>query len=114
MGSEPADAAPTPSRRAPSPAAEGRRFIGLTKQVLSAHTQKEEQEYVDRFRHRIHQSPYSSYLQLDNSSVAHSHHPGTYLLNIRLLLNIKDTSAPSMKLILQPVSISPQATTCIQ
>lgn len=79
MGSEPADAAPTPSRRAPSPAAEGRRFIGLTKQVLSAHTQKEEQEYVDRFRHRIHQSPYSSYLQLDNSSVAHSHHPGDYV-----------------------------------
>uniref|UniRef100_A0A8C4HSJ0 PAS domain-containing protein n=1 Tax=Dicentrarchus labrax TaxID=13489 RepID=A0A8C4HSJ0_DICLA len=76
MGSEPADAAPTPVRPAPSPAAEERRFIGLTKEVLSAHTQKEEQEYVDRFRHRILQSPYSSYLQLDNSSMAHSHHPG--------------------------------------
>uniref|UniRef100_A0A8C4NTU5 PAS domain-containing protein n=1 Tax=Dicentrarchus labrax TaxID=13489 RepID=A0A8C4NTU5_DICLA len=79
MGSEPADAAPTPVRPAPSPAAEERRFIGLTKEVLSAHTQKEEQEYVDRFRHRILQSPYSSYLQLDNSSMAHSHHPGMYL-----------------------------------
>uniref|UniRef100_A0A8D3DXR6 PAS domain-containing protein n=1 Tax=Scophthalmus maximus TaxID=52904 RepID=A0A8D3DXR6_SCOMX len=40
-----------------------RRFLGLTKEVLSAHTQKEEQEYVDRFRNRICQSPYSSYLQ---------------------------------------------------
>ncbi|XP_070759152.1 period circadian protein homolog 3 [Enoplosus armatus] len=79
MGSEPADAAPTPVRPAPSPATEERRFIGLTKEVLSAHTQKEEQEYVDRFRHRILQSPYSSYLQLDNSSMAHSHHPGDYL-----------------------------------
>lgn len=76
MGSEPADAAPAPIRPAPSPATEERRFVGLTKEVLSAHTQKEEQEYVDRFRHRILQSPYSSYLQLDNSSMAHSHHPG--------------------------------------
>lgn len=76
MGSEPADA--TQTRPAPSPATEERRFVGLTKEVLSAHTQKEEQEYVDRFRHRILQSPYSSYLQLDNSSMAHSHHPGMY------------------------------------
>ncbi|XP_028262944.1 period circadian protein homolog 3 isoform X3 [Parambassis ranga] len=79
MGSEPADATPAPARPAPSPATEERRFVGLTKEVLSAHTQKEEQEYVDRFRHRILQSPYSSYLQLDNSSMAHSHHPGDYL-----------------------------------
>ncbi|XP_029946616.1 period circadian protein homolog 3 isoform X1 [Salarias fasciatus] len=79
MGSEPADAAPASVRPAPSPAAEERRFIGLTKEVLSAHTQKEEQEYVDRFRNRILQSPYSSYLQLDNSSMAHSHQPGEYL-----------------------------------
>lgn len=76
MGSEPTDAAPPPVRPAPSPAPEERRFVGLTKEVLSAHTQKEEQEYVDRFRHRIHQSPYSSYLQLDNSSMAPSHHRG--------------------------------------
>uniref|UniRef100_A0A8C5GAN4 PAS domain-containing protein n=1 Tax=Gouania willdenowi TaxID=441366 RepID=A0A8C5GAN4_GOUWI len=75
MGSEPTDAAPTLVRPTPSPAPEELRFIGLTKEVLSAHTQKEEQEYVDRFRHRILQSPYSSYLQLDNSSMAHSHHP---------------------------------------
>lgn len=78
MGSEPADAAPAPTRPTLSPPTEERRFIGLTKEVLSAHTQKEEQEYVDRFRHRILQSPYSSYLQLDNSSMAHSHHPGDY------------------------------------
>nr|XP_020489986.1 period circadian protein homolog 3-like isoform X1 [Labrus bergylta] len=79
MGSEPADAAPTPVRLTPSLATEEPRFVGLTKEVLSAHTQKEEQEYVDRFRNRILQSPYSSYLQLDNSSKAHSHHPGDYL-----------------------------------
>lgn len=76
MGSEPADAAATPVRPAPSPAAEERRFLGLTKEVLSAHTQKEEQDYVDRFRHRILQSPYSAYLQGDNSSMAQSHQPG--------------------------------------
>ncbi|KAM4613558.1 period circadian protein homolog 3 isoform 2-T2 [Polymixia lowei] len=80
MGSEPTDGAPTPARPAPSPApspaAEELRLVGLTKEVLSAHTQKEEHEYVDRFRHRILQSPYSSYLQQDNSSMAHSHHPG--------------------------------------
>ncbi|XP_055016870.1 period circadian protein homolog 3 isoform X2 [Boleophthalmus pectinirostris] len=79
MGSEPTETAPPPTRPAPSTATEERRFVGLTKEVLSAHTQKEEQEYVDRFKHRILQSPYSSYLQLDNSSMAHSHHPGDYL-----------------------------------
>lgn len=76
MGSEPADVAVASVRPAPIPATEERRFIDLTKEVLSAHTQKEEQEYVDRFRHRILQSPYSSYLQLENSSMAHSYHPG--------------------------------------
>ncbi|XP_061687859.1 period circadian protein homolog 3 isoform X3 [Syngnathoides biaculeatus] len=78
MGSEPTDPAPAPLRPAPSPATEERRFVGLTKEVLSAHTQKEEQEYVDRFRNRILQSPYSFYLQLDNSSMAHSQHRGEY------------------------------------
>ncbi|KAK2862320.1 hypothetical protein Q5P01_001853 [Channa striata] len=79
MGSEPADATPAPVRPAPSPATEELRFVGLTKEVLSAHTQKEEQEYVDRFRHRILQSPYSSYLHLDNSSMAYSHQPGDHV-----------------------------------
>ncbi|XP_073682418.1 period circadian protein homolog 3 isoform X2 [Garra rufa] len=77
MGSEPTDSAPTPARPAPSnssAAQEELLVVGLTKEVLSAHTQKEEQQFVDRFRHRILQSPYSSYLQQDNSSMAHSHH----------------------------------------
>ncbi|KAM9800674.1 period circadian protein homolog 3 isoform 1-T1 [Syngnathus typhle] len=78
MGSEPTDAAPAPVRPTPSLATEEPRFVGLTKEVLSAHTQKEEQEYVDRFRNRILQSPYSFYLQLDNSSMAHSQHRGEY------------------------------------
>lgn len=51
-------------------------MVGLTKEVLSAHTQKEEQEYVDRFKHRILESPYSSYLQQDNDCMAHSNHRG--------------------------------------
>lgn len=78
MGSKPAD--PTPARAAPSPtpssSAEELQLVGLTKEVLSAHTQKEEQEYVDRFRHRILHSPSSSYLHQDNRSGGHSHHPG--------------------------------------
>ncbi|XP_040285863.1 period circadian protein homolog 3 isoform X2 [Bufo bufo] len=50
--------------------------VGLTKEVLSAHTQKEEQNYVDRFRQRILQSPYSSYLQQDSQSKVCSHEHG--------------------------------------
>ncbi|KAM4651617.1 period circadian protein homolog 3 isoform 2-T2 [Discoglossus pictus] len=50
--------------------------VGLTKEVLSAHTQKEEQNYVDRFRQRILQSPYSSYLQQDSRSKVCSHEQG--------------------------------------
>uniref|UniRef100_A0A8C4RYP6 Period circadian clock 3 n=1 Tax=Erpetoichthys calabaricus TaxID=27687 RepID=A0A8C4RYP6_ERPCA len=53
------------------------RKVGLTKEVLSAHTQKEEQDYVDRFRHHIMLSPYSSYLQRGDSSRAGSQHPGS-------------------------------------
>ncbi|XP_067288190.1 period circadian protein homolog 3 isoform X2 [Pseudorasbora parva] len=79
MGSEPADSAPTPARPAPNTSSSDQEellLVGLTKEMLSAHTQKEEQQFVDRFRHRILQSPYSSYLQQDNSSMAHSHHRG--------------------------------------
>ncbi|CAI9555738.1 unnamed protein product [Staurois parvus] len=50
--------------------------VGLTKEVLSAHTQKEEQNYVDQFRQRLLQSPYSSYLQEDSHSKACSHEQG--------------------------------------
>uniref|UniRef100_A0A673MAA0 Period circadian protein homolog 2-like n=1 Tax=Sinocyclocheilus rhinocerous TaxID=307959 RepID=A0A673MAA0_9TELE len=77
MGSEPTDSAPTPARPAPSTSSAAQEellVVGLTKEVLSAHTQKEEQQFVDRFQHRVLQSPYSSYLQQDNSSMAHSHH----------------------------------------
>lgn len=83
MCSEPADPAATPVRPNLSPALEERRLVGLTKEVLSAHTQKEEQEYVDRFRHRILQSPYSSYLQQENGSMAHSYQPGTCALLLK-------------------------------
>ncbi|XP_069039905.1 period circadian protein homolog 3 isoform X2 [Lepisosteus oculatus] len=77
MGSEQAD----PPRVALCSAAAPEEFrkVGLTKEVLSAHTQKEEQDYVDRFQHRILQSPYSSYLQQDSSSKAPSHHHGDYV-----------------------------------
>uniref|UniRef100_A0A8C9AY47 Period circadian-like C-terminal domain-containing protein n=1 Tax=Prolemur simus TaxID=1328070 RepID=A0A8C9AY47_PROSS len=44
--------------------------VGLTKAVLSAHTQKEEQNYVDKFREKILSSPYSSYLQQESRSKA--------------------------------------------
>ncbi|XP_053431026.1 period circadian protein homolog 3 isoform X3 [Nycticebus coucang] len=51
--------------------------IGLTKAVLSAHTQKEEQNYVDKFRERILSSPYSSYLQQESRNKAkYSYVPG--------------------------------------
>ncbi|KAI4904845.1 hypothetical protein NFI96_018230 [Prochilodus magdalenae] len=70
-GSEPADPTPAPAPARPTPSSssasqEEFHMVGLTKEVLSAHTQKEELEYVDRFRHRILESPYSSYLQQDN------------------------------------------------
>ncbi|XP_038190060.1 period circadian protein homolog 3 isoform X3 [Arvicola amphibius] len=42
--------------------------VGLTTAVLSAHTQKEEQSYVDGFRERILTSPYSCYLQKKSKS----------------------------------------------
>ncbi|XP_045402193.1 period circadian protein homolog 3 isoform X1 [Lemur catta] len=46
------------------------RSVGLTKAVLSAHTQKEEQNYVDKFREKILSSPYSSYLQQESRNKA--------------------------------------------
>ncbi|XP_052573355.1 period circadian protein homolog 3 isoform X3 [Peromyscus californicus insignis] len=51
-------------RTQPSPlTAEEFKHVGLTAAVLSAHTQKEEQNYVDSFREKILTSPYSCYLQ---------------------------------------------------
>ncbi|XP_043779029.1 period circadian protein homolog 3 isoform X3 [Cervus elaphus] len=55
----------------PAPlAAEAFRHSGLTKAVLSAHTQKEEQSHVDKFREKILSSPYNSYLQQESRSKA--------------------------------------------
>ncbi|XP_028613648.1 period circadian protein homolog 3 [Grammomys surdaster] len=48
----------------------GFKHVGLTAAVLSAHTQKEEQSYVDRFREKILTSPYSCYLQHESRSRA--------------------------------------------
>ncbi|XP_032849100.2 period circadian protein homolog 3 isoform X2 [Tyto alba] len=42
--------------------------VGLTKETLSAHTQKEEQNYVDKFRQRILLSPFRAYLQQGSRS----------------------------------------------
>uniref|UniRef100_G3SLZ8 Period circadian regulator 3 n=1 Tax=Loxodonta africana TaxID=9785 RepID=G3SLZ8_LOXAF len=53
---------------------EGFKHVGLTKAVLSAHTQKEEQNYVDKFREKILSSPYSSYLQQESTSKAKCSH----------------------------------------
>ncbi|CAO2590107.1 Period circadian protein homolog 3 [Lemmus lemmus] len=62
---------PWPLRTQPSPlTAEEVEHVGLTTAVLSAHTQKEEQSYVDRFRERILTSPYSCYLQKKSKSNA--------------------------------------------
>lgn len=49
-------------------AAGGFKHVGLTAAVLSAHTQKEEQNYVDRFREKILTSPYGCYLQQESRS----------------------------------------------
>ncbi|XP_073652772.1 period circadian protein homolog 3 isoform X11 [Tursiops truncatus] len=49
-------------------ASEQFKHTGLTKAVLSAHTQKEEPSYVDQFRDRILSSPYGSYLQQESRS----------------------------------------------
>ncbi|KFP52297.1 Period circadian protein 3, partial [Cathartes aura] len=42
--------------------------VGLTKETLSAHTQKEEQNYVDKFRQRILLSPFRTYFQQGSRS----------------------------------------------
>nr|XP_045005245.1 period circadian protein homolog 3 isoform X2 [Jaculus jaculus] len=50
--------------------AEEFKHVGLTAAVLSAHTQKEEKNYVDSFREKILASPYSSYLQQEGRNKA--------------------------------------------
>ncbi|XP_052034209.1 period circadian protein homolog 3 [Apodemus sylvaticus] len=44
----------------------GFKHVGLTAAALSAHTQKEERNYVDRFREKILTSPYGCYLQQES------------------------------------------------
>ncbi|XP_073759502.1 period circadian protein homolog 3 isoform X1 [Callorhinus ursinus] len=46
------------------------KHIGLTKAVPSAHTQKEEQNYIDKFREEILSSPYRSCLQQESRNKA--------------------------------------------
>lgn len=70
-----------PSAHPAPPMADEFRHVGLTKAVLSAHTQKEEQNYVDKFREKILASPYSAYLQQDSRSKAKpSYGQGSYRL----------------------------------
>ncbi|XP_061115209.1 period circadian protein homolog 3-like isoform X2 [Conger conger] len=74
MSSEPAAPAPPPAPAArPQPSARS-----LTKELLSAHTQREEQEYVGRLRHRILRSPYRGYLQHHGSSPGQSQQHGNH------------------------------------
>ncbi|XP_047580701.1 period circadian protein homolog 3 isoform X4 [Lutra lutra] len=54
---------------APLPSEEFK-HIGLTKAVVSVHTQKKEQNYVDKFREKILSSPYRSCLQNESRSKA--------------------------------------------
>ncbi|XP_010213375.1 PREDICTED: period circadian protein homolog 3 [Tinamus guttatus] len=53
--------------------------VGLTKETLSAHTQKEEQDYVDKFRQKILLSPFRTYLQQGSrSNNGHSYGQGDF------------------------------------
>ncbi|XP_077007540.1 period circadian protein homolog 3 isoform X4 [Tamandua tetradactyla] len=63
--------------RAAAPTSEEFRQVGLTQAVLSAHTQKEEKNYVDKFREKILSSPYSFYVQQESRREAkHSYGQG--------------------------------------
>ncbi|KAM4806486.1 period circadian protein homolog 3 isoform X2 [Urocitellus parryii] len=72
---EPEDAAlgcePWTLNTQPAPfTAEEFKHVGLTTASLSAHTQREEQDYVDRFRKKILSLPYSCCLHRESSSKA--------------------------------------------
>lgn len=60
----------TVSKHPAPPTSEELKHVGLTKAVLSAHTRKEEQNYVGKFREKMLSSPYSSYLQQGSRSKA--------------------------------------------
>ncbi|NXX83385.1 PER3 protein, partial [Urocolius indicus] len=59
---------PPPSAQSLTVVSEDLKPVGLTKETLSAHTEKEEQNYVDKFRQRILLSPFRTYLQQDGRS----------------------------------------------
>ncbi|XP_048374445.1 period circadian protein homolog 3 isoform X2 [Sphaerodactylus townsendi] len=69
---------PPPS--APAAAPEEIRLVGLTKKVLSAHTQKEEQNYMDQFRQKVLLPHYRSYFQQGQvgSNCTGSHNQGDF------------------------------------
>ncbi|XP_058408788.1 period circadian protein homolog 3 isoform X3 [Diceros bicornis minor] len=60
----------TLSKHPAPPTSEELKHVGLTKAVLSAHTRKEEQNYVGKFREKMLSLPYSSYLQQGSRSKA--------------------------------------------
>ncbi|XP_050178310.1 period circadian protein homolog 3 isoform X1 [Myiozetetes cayanensis] len=62
VGSEQIELPPV-NAQSPSMLPEDLKPVGLTKETLSAHTQKEEQNYVDKFRQRILLSPFRTYFQ---------------------------------------------------
>ncbi|NXP04859.1 PER3 protein, partial [Thinocorus orbignyianus] len=67
VGSEQIELPPVNAQN-PTVVPEGFKPVGLTKETLSAHTQKEEQNYVDKFRQRILLSPFKTYLQQGSRS----------------------------------------------
>ncbi|XP_039241605.1 period circadian protein homolog 3 isoform X4 [Pipra filicauda] len=67
VGSEQIELPPV-NAQSPAMLPEDLKLVGLTKETLSAHTQKEEQNYVDRFRQRILLSPFRTYFQQGSRS----------------------------------------------
>ncbi|XP_029818220.1 period circadian protein homolog 3 isoform X1 [Manacus vitellinus] len=67
VGSEQIELPPV-NTQSPAMLPEDLKPVGLTKETLSAHTQKEEQNYVDRFRQRILLSPFRTYFQQGSRS----------------------------------------------
>ncbi|NWQ61918.1 PER3 protein, partial [Neopipo cinnamomea] len=67
VGSEQIELPPV-NTQSPAMFPEDLKPVGLTKETLSAHTQKEEQNYVDKFRQRILLSPFRTYFQQGSRS----------------------------------------------
>ncbi|NWU10702.1 PER3 protein, partial [Cephalopterus ornatus] len=67
VGSEQTELPPV-NTQSPAMLPEDLKLVGLTKETLSAHTQKEEQNYVDKFRQRILLSPFRTYFQQGSRS----------------------------------------------